>query len=88
MTPEEQMLISAVRYALGRSTYIVGVTCDFVASVKNKLSKCCVAILIHDINGELEMAHDLGRTLGDECDEREWINLLNVLKEMDCANGN
>lgn len=88
MTPEEQMLISAVRYALGRSTYIVGVTCDFVASVKNKLSKCCIAILIHDIYGELEIAHDLGRTLGDECDEREWIDLLNILKEMDCANGN
>lgn len=81
LTPEEQMLISAVRYALGRSTYIVGMTCDFVASVKKKLSKCCVAILIHDINSELEMAHDLGRTLGDECDERDWVKLLHVLEE-------
>ena len=30
MTSEEQIIICAVRYALGRMSYIVGVVCDYV----------------------------------------------------------
>lgn len=81
MKPEEQMLISAVRYALGRQSYIVGVTCDFVASVKDKLSQNCINIIIRDIEEEIEMCHRMGRTCGMDIDEVEWLKLLNVLKE-------
>ena len=80
MKPEEQMLISAVRYALGRMSYIVGATCEFVASNRDKLSRHCIDILIRDITEEIEMYHRLGRTCGMECDERAWLNLLKVLK--------
>lgn len=80
MKPEEQMLISAVRYALGRQSYIVGDTCKFVKSVVDKLSKNCIAIMITDIEDEIEMYHDLGRPCGMECDEAEWLKLLEVLK--------
>lgn len=81
MSDEELMLISAVRYALGRQSYIVGVTCNFVKSIKSKLSQHCIAILIRDIEEELEMCQRLGRTCGMECDERSWMILLRVLKE-------
>ena len=80
MTPEEQMLISAVRYALGRMTYIVGTTCDFVASIKDKLSEKCIYIIIHDIEEELERYHSFGKKLGMDMDERSWLNLLEFLK--------
>lgn len=80
MTAEEQMLISAVRYALGRQSYIVGVTCDFVRTVKPKLSKYCIDILIRDIDEELEMYHDLGRPCGMECDDSSWCSLLDELR--------
>ena len=83
MTPEEQMLISAVRYALRRMSYIVGVTCEFVATVKPRLSQECVNIIIRDIEEELERYHNAGQLLGMECDEKDWLKLLEVLREVD-----
>ncbi len=80
MTPEEQMLISAVRYALGRMSYIVGTTCEFVAAIKPKLSQNCINIIIRDIEEEIAMYHGMDRTCGMECDERTWLNLLRFLK--------
>ena len=81
MTPEEQMLISAVRYALGRQSYIVDDTCRFVASVKDKLSQNCIRIIVRDIEEDLEMYHRAGMTLGMDFDERTWLNLRDLLKE-------
>jgi hypothetical protein len=81
LSPEEMMLISAVRYALGRKSYIVGETCKFVLDIKDKLSENCIAIIIRDIEEELELCHRLGHTLGMDFDERAWINLLNNFKE-------
>jgi hypothetical protein len=80
ITDEEQMLISAVRYALGRMTYVVGDTCNFVAKVKDKLSYQCEDIIIRDIVDEMERYHCAGYTLGMECDERRWKDLLALLK--------
>ena len=83
MTPDEQILICAVRYALGRRSYIVGIVCDYVKAKINSLSKNCINIIIRDINEEFERYHDLGYTLGDDCDERDWIKLLEALKEIE-----
>lgn len=81
MTNEELMLISAVRYALGRMSYIVGVTCEFVKTVKPRLSQECINIIIRDIEEELERYHRSGHLLGMECDERQWVKLRDFLKE-------
>ena len=88
LTPEEQILICAVRYALGRMSYIVGTVCDYVKSKRNEISDNCKNIIIKDIEESVEYHHRINRTVGMECDEREWINLLNLLKEMDCVNEN
>lgn len=80
MTNEEQMLIGAVRYALGRRSYIVGVTAEFVASIKPKLSQQCIDVIIRDIEEGVETYHRLGRTLGAESDERTWVWLSKFLK--------
>lgn len=82
MTTEEQILICAVRYALGRQSYIVGVVAEYVASKRNELSEHCLDILIRDIKEEIEMCHRIGKTCGDWFDERTWQNLLEVLKEV------
>lgn len=81
MCIEEQMLISAVRYALGRRSYIVGVTCDYVASIRTKLSRQCIYILIRDIEEEFDRYHTAGQKMGMECDEKDWNKLLEKLKE-------
>lgn len=69
MKDEEQIYISAVRYALGRKTYIVGVTCDFIN--KQVLSKECRDVIIRDIK-EAEETNNLGM----ETDKKEWLRLL------------
>ena len=50
MTYYEQMIISAVRYALGRLTYIVGLTVDYVLKdiEDKKLSQKCLYIIKQD----------------------------------------
>ena len=80
MSDEELMLISAVRYALGRQSYIVGVTANFVQTVKPRLSQECINIIIRDIQEEIEFYHRRGTTCGMECDERTWVRLRDFLK--------
>lgn len=81
MTPEEQILICAVRYALGRRSYIVNVVTQYVTFKIKTLSKECINIIIRDIEEELERYHKAGQTLGMECDEKDWCELLRKLKE-------
>lgn len=82
MSIEEQILLCAVRYALGRRSYIVGTVCEYVRLNRQKLSEQCVNIIIRDIKEESERYHRAGQTLGDDCDERTWINLQRVLESM------
>ena len=81
MSNEEQILICAVRYALGRMSYIVAVVAEYVALKQPELSKECIKIIIRDIEEELKRYHDTGQLLGMECDERTWLWLLKTLKQ-------
>ena len=81
MTHEEQIIICAVRYTLGRMSYIVGVVCEYVALKNSELSEHCIAIIIRAIREELQRYHDIGQALGMECDEGNWISLLEILEE-------
>lgn len=80
MSNEEQILICAVRYALGRMSYIVDVVAEYVAMKQPELSKECINIIIQDIQEGLERYHDMGQTLWMECDERTLFRLLEKLK--------
>lgn len=82
MTAEEQILICAVRYALGRQSYIVGVVADYVNGVKEQISDHCRDILVRDIQEEIEFYHKMGTTCGMDIDERRWQNLLEALKDV------
>ena len=76
MTDYEHMIISAVRYALGRMTYIVGLTVDYVLKdiEENKLSRNCLSVIKKDIESE--------KDLGMECDKKDWCRLLNKINEV------
>lgn len=67
LTPTDigTLLVSAVRYALGRRTYIVGLTCDIVRRAKP--SPDVRAILLRDIND----CPDYGMSM----DAAEWRHL-------------
>ena len=80
MSLEEHITICAVRYALGRMTYIVSVVCEYVEAKKDELSEQCKAIIVRDIQEEYDFCHRLGKTLGMEYDEQNWMCLLEILK--------
>jgi hypothetical protein len=79
MTDYEQMIISAVRYALGRMTYIVSLTVNYVLKdiEENKLSDRCLSVIREDI--EYERARN---NLGMRCDKDNWKKLLNKINEV------
>lgn len=55
MSDYENIVISAVRYALGRLTYIVNLTVEYVLKdiKENKLSSKCLQLIRRDIVEEL-----------------------------------
>ena len=69
----EHMLISALRYALGRRTYIVELTCKYIESQMPILSDRCKDVMIKDIESQ--------KNYGDECDSEDWMRLLEKLRE-------
>ena len=67
------MLVSAERYAMGRQTYMVKWTCDFIMDNLHLLTEKDKQIMIRDIENPISYGHD--------CDKAVWLKLLNVLKE-------
>lgn len=78
----EQMLISAERYALGRRTYVVKDTIDYIKRNIPHLSDWCLSILKADIKSEIDMCARLNNysKMGMDTDIIEWINLHTVLE--------
>lgn len=76
MSDYEHIVISAVRYALGRMTYIVELTANYVLKdiEDNKLSENCLIIIIKDIKST--------KDYGMECDKEQWLKLLNKIEEV------
>ena len=76
MTDYEQIIISAERYALGRMTYIVEITVNYILEeIENdKLSDKCLNIIAEDIRQ--------AKNLGMECDKKCWIKVLDRIEEV------
>ena len=76
MTDYEQIVISAERYALGRMTYIVEITVNYILEQINcdNLSDRCLDLIASDIRN----ANDYGM----ECDKQQWLKLLNRIEEV------
>lgn len=76
MTDYEHIVISAVRYALGRMTYIVELTVNYILQEieDDKLSDSCLNIIRRDIKET--------KNLGMECDREQWLKLLNRIEEV------
>lgn len=77
----ESMLESAVRYALGRATYIVRLTCGEVKSAWDGLTPRAQQVIERDVREALERVDFSGSTLGFDIDDREWRGLLYWIEE-------
>lgn len=72
-----RLLVPAVRYAIGRSTYIVGDACDWVRTywtIIEQQERDC-------IRRDVAEALADGRRLGWQCDHDEWAALAAWMHE-------
>lgn len=76
----ELILLSATRYALGRSTYIVHVVTESIKKQTPYLTDWALCNIIKDIKEALELAEQEEDTLGMEIDHEEWTLLYSFLK--------
>lgn len=80
------MYVCAVRYSIGRMTYMPSLVTEFIMKHSDTLTVKGASIMIRDIEEERdryvpESISSLGRTsLGMECDQRTWLNFLDWLK--------
>lgn len=76
MSDYEHIVISAVRYALGRMTYMVKLTVDYVIRDinNNQVSERCLKIIENDIKS--------CKDYGMDCDKQQWLKLLNKIEEV------
>lgn len=70
-------LVSAVRYALGRRSYIVGWACEQVRAIAPHLENFQRQVIVESIC----RCEDFG----DKYNEKEWLKLLNWLLNYDDA---
>ena len=77
----EQMLVSAVRYAIGRRTYIVQATVDYVIWILPKLSLWCINVMKESVAEAVELAERLNKPemLGAEIDRKQWVRIMTAL---------
>ena len=81
------MAVSAVRYCLGRSSYIVGDCADWLIEVWPLLSDSIKKTIQRDIEEAFDRDDDdreecrSSRALGMECDRREWERVRKLWEE-------
>lgn len=78
------MIISALRYALGRRTYITAETSEFIIENKAIIDSRMKQVMLSDIEHYLQ-ARIKGHIVDDECDYMAWENLYNWLNELEVA---
>lgn len=66
------MIVGAERYALGRRTYIVQWTCEFIKNNLHLITNKNKQVIIKDLENPI--------SYGDECDKECWMQLLKILK--------
>lgn len=69
----QDMIISALRYALGRSTYITGETADFIKKYSYIIDRRVKKIMLKDLEEYFDCRDIYYKD--DECDYNTWINL-------------
>lgn len=71
-----EIIISAVRYALGRSTNIVSITAEYVEACLPYLGDRAMQVVINDID-----RHDKIGCLGDAINKYCWLHLRHKITQ-------
>lgn len=76
------MIISALRYALGRRTYITAETSEFIVENKDIIDGRMKQVMLSDLEQYLERRNK-GFITDDKCDYEVWENLYNWLSKLE-----
>ncbi len=76
------MIISALRYALGRRTYITAETSEFIVENKDIIDGRMRQVMLSDLQEYLERRNK-GFISDDKCDYEVWVNLYNWLSKLE-----
>ena len=87
ITPDEEILICAVRYALTRMSYVVGSVIEYVYYKRKLLSKECRAIIVRDIYEHYQQYETLDVHPICEIDKNKWFKLAEELKKVEHEGG-
>lgn len=87
ITPDEEILICAVRYALTRMSYVVGSVIEYVYYKRKLLSKECRAIIVRDIHEHYQLSETLNVHPIIETDKNKWFELAEELKNVEHEGG-
>lgn len=86
VTVPSWVVLNAVRYAIGRATYVVGQTCEMVRAVWKDLDEHTRPIILRDLQESADRDSRVGwDVLGMDCDRREWLALLDWIKAQEVA---
>lgn len=66
------MLLSTIRYSMGRMTYMPSLCRDMLKQYGRSLKREQLMQIQREIMQELQHAIAASRTLGDKCDDDEW----------------
>ncbi len=75
------MLVSTLRYSMGRQTYMVAETCRLVQKYWKFMDAGMREVLIRDLAQELERVEQRGNFLGSDFDHNDWATLLINLRQ-------
>lgn len=70
---ESVVIMSAVRYMLGRASYGVGCVCDYVKFQKNRLTKSNIEVIIRDVTEYIQENPDMRY-------KKDWEELIEFIK--------
>ena len=71
-TNESVIVMSAVRYMLGRSSYGVGAVCDFLLDNKERLTEGNKSVIVRDIEEHIQKYPDTSY-------KEEWLKVAKSL---------
>lgn len=71
-----EMMVSAVRYALGRRNYIVSDTVSYIKHVLPYLIRNDIHVIYTDI-----VEAESENRLGDDCDVHDWLSLKKCIED-------
>lgn len=74
MTDRDFLVVCAVRYCLGRQSYVVGMMADYLVKNAKAINSSDRRVILEDIDSQAKYGY------GDKCDEVEWMRAKAALK--------